>query len=356
MILKKAEEIEKYLKISRQTVTKIASLLPIFGLNQSKKSYVSTTQYLKFIEERIATITNGDFNSIKELAESHKLEILENNNLYKKNRKGATTIAFNNLKGGVAKTTTVANLAGILASLNQKVLLVDMDMQNQLSDYFTNETFENRSILNIIQQYDKTKDIDLQLLTEIIQTIPVGNDKTVDLLPSEWDLGRGLESARSITNVSILLKKILNRVKDKYDFILIDTPPTNIMALELSFFASDYITFVVNAEKKSVQSFDYLVGQLNKLQTDASEFNLDIKLDSIVLSKYKKTLATESWLEEIKEIAKKEDLLIYKIPLREIFARADIENLPLIAITERVEALETIEELSDYAINLINRK
>jgi len=357
LVLNKAEDIGKYLGINRKAVANIAEYLPIFGVGETRHRYVTTTRLLDFIESRIAIITNGQFKTFKDLIETSQVKVLANPDFYKKVSSQSITLAFNNLKGGVAKTTTVANLAAILASLNQKVLLVDMDMQNQLSDHFTGEDYKGKSILQVIQEYDKTKQVDVELLKKTIVTIDVGNNKTVDLLPSEWDLGRGLESSRSITNVSILLKKIIGQIKNEYDFILIDTPPTNILALELSFFAADYVTFVVNAERKSFQSFEYLVDQLHKLQIDAQEFSLNIKLDSVILSKYKETVMTKGWLDEIQDICDREKLSMYQVMLRELFATADVDNKALIAMSEkRTEALEVTDELTSYAINLINRK
>ena len=304
MVLNKAKDIAEYLKIDRKAVTKIAQYLPIFGVGENRFKYVTTKAYLDFIQNRIKSVTNGEFSTIKELMSTSQYHILGNPLFYKKKSENPITIAFNNLKGGVTKTTTVANVAAIAASFNQRVLLVDMDMQNQLSDHFTNEVYKNRSILQIIQDYDQNRVINKELILKTIQKVSVGNNKTVDLLPSEWALGRGLESARSITNISTLLKKIVEQVKDDYDFIFIDTPPTNISALELSFFASDYITFVTNAERKSYQSFEYLVEEMHKLQRDAKESNnLIINLDSIILGKYNKTAVSTEWLELIEEIA-----------------------------------------------------
>lgn len=357
LVLRTAKEISNYLEIHEKQVANVANYLPIFGIGDRRHRYVTTTKFLDFIQDRVFESTDKQFKTFQELIESSQIKNLSKEKLYRKKGKNPITIAFNNLKGGVSKTTTVANLGAILAALNQKVLFVDMDMQNQLSDHFTNESYSGKSLLQIIEKYNKEYAVDEELLRETIVKIDVGNSKTVDLLPSEWDLGRGLENSRSTTNVSTLLRKILSKVKENYDFILIDTPPTNILALELSFFASDNVTFVTNAERKSYESVKYLMTQLNKLQNDAKEFSLDIKVDTVILNKYRETISTRGWYEMTEDLSKNNSLNLYRVPLRELFSQADADNKALIAMSEkRGDALEVIEELIDYSIDLINRK
>jgi chromosome partitioning protein len=151
-----------------------------------------------------------------------------------------------------------------------------------------------------------------------------------------------------------LLKKILKDIKSEYDFILIDTPPTNILALELSFFASDYISIVVNPERKSFDSFTYLREEIEKLSEDAKEYMLDIKIGAIILTKIKKKTSTsDAFADGIKELCEEGGYPLYCIEQKEIFVRADAENKALIAYPERAEALNTVYELIDYAIDLI---
>lgn len=386
MVLTTAQDIATHLSISRESLRDIAEYLPIFGLGGKRHSYVTTTEYLDFINSRIADITNGDFDSIKSLVQSSQQHVLSAPGLYEKKSKQCITVAFNNLKGGVTKTTTVANIGAILAALNQKVLLVDMDMQNQLSTFFDEESafsvdedldelsdeeldalceilgqekYESKSILNIIKDYADTKEVNYKLVDEIIQTVDFGIDgKTLDILPAEWRLGRGLETARSIANVSILLKKILKAAKEKYDFILIDTSPSNMLSIELSFFASDYITLVSTPDKKSYQSFRKILEELGQFQKDLEEFHYDIKLDSLIISKTVKSVKSQKALIKVHQhMSEKIGIGIYSVPQKEIFAAADIMGRPLISFHEkRTEALETIRGLGDYAINLINRE
>lgn len=388
-VLNTRAKIASYLEISEEILREIAPVLPIFGIGDKKYTYVTGTNYLEYIQNRIHTLTEGDFNSIKSLVQSNKKSFLFDNaqSLYKKNSSECITIAFNNLKGGVAKTTTVANLGAILTALNQKVLLVDMDMQNQLSTYFSKEIafdantkeitdlseeeidsigdiiskerYADKSILTIIKDYAENKEINYDLVEEIITTVDIGLEgKTLDVLPSEWRLGRGLETARSIANVSILLRKILRKAKEKYDFILIDTSPANMLSIELSFFASDYISLVSTPDQKAFQSFSNIIEELELLNKDVEEFKLDIRLDSLILSKtVENSNAQKFWKKMFGNKIKLKNLEIFSVPQKELFAAAETNNKPLISYSEkRTESLETISELGDYAISLINRK
>lgn len=389
MVLNTRAKIANYLQISEETLREIASTLPIFGIGDKKYAYVTATNYLDYIQDRISALTNGDFDSVKSLVQSNKKSFLFDNmqELYKKNSAECVTIAFNNLKGGVAKTTTVANLGAILAALNQKVLLVDMDMQNQLSTFFSKEIafdanekqvesmeedeidilcdmiskekYADHSILSIINDFAQNKTVDYALVEKTIVTVDIGLEgKTIDILPSEWRLGRGLETARSIANVSILLRKILKQAKEKYDFILIDTSPANMLSIELSFFASDYISLVSTPDQKAFQSFSNIIEELELLKKDVEEFKLAITLDSLILSRtVENSNAQKLWKKLYRNKTKIKNLDVYSVPQKELFAAAETNNKPLISYSEkRTEALETISELGDYALNLINRK
>lgn len=386
----KAEDVAAYLGISKDSLRAIHPYLPFVGQTKNDTlSYTTTTAFLEHFQTRLKEITNGDFNSIKEVVQASKMELLNNPAFYKKASSECITIAFNNLKGGVSKTTTTANLGAILVALNQRVLLIDMDMQNQLSTYFSKdidfdvnddiegmededirylcdtiskEKYAGNSILNIIKEYAETKEMNYALVDKMIQTfdIGLGKDKTIDVLPSEWKLGRGLETARSISSVSILLKKLLKKVKERYDFILIDTSPANMLSIELSFFASDYITLVSTPDKKSFQSFMNILEELDLFKDDMEDYNVNIRLDSIILSKMldKKTPKSQKIFKKLYSfVAADRDLQIYSTPQREYFAAADLKRLPLIAMQEnKIEALTTISGLCEYALNLINRR
>lgn len=120
----------------------------------------------------------------------------------------AKIIAIANRKGGVAKTTTVSSLSGICAARNYRVLIIDLDPQANLSsNYLKDEPDE--TITDTF--FNKTLTI-------------VNIKKNLDLIPADKALSQ-VESNMDRKEDQYILKDVLKRVEDKYDFIFLDCPP-----------------------------------------------------------------------------------------------------------------------------------
>ena len=163
-------------------------------------------------------------------------------------------ISFINMKGGVGKTTSTVEIATILASEHKKkVLLVDFDAQtNATFSFMSLEEWEKvkdyktmREVLGMTAGYssrDKTYNINKAIAKRVC-----GID-LLDLIPSHPDLAFfDLDLGRS-QNREYILKKQLETLEEKYDFILIDCPPNLTLASQNALLTSDYVIIPITPE------------------------------------------------------------------------------------------------------------
>lgn len=212
------------------------------------------------------------------------------------------TISISNRKGGVGKTTTSHNLASGLAMKGFKVLLIDFDEQRNLSRTVIPSNLANlKTIFNLLQGEDisqciyKTKNSNLNII--------IGDEKLLNADKIFIDI-----------DSPYLLKKQLDRVKNYFDFCIIDTPPHLGIVNVNSMTASDEIIIPMEA---STYSMEGLSGIIETFQKVKQFTNKDIKIGGVLITKYEgRTIFKKSIRKELDEISKKIGLPVYDTTIR----------------------------------------
>ncbi len=200
----------------------------------------------------------------------------------------AKVIAVTNQKGGVGKTTTAVNLSACLAYLGKKTLLIDCDPQgNSTGGFGINKSECELSVYECLVDATKTKDA-------IIKT-PYLN---MYVLPSSSNLSGAEIELVYEENREFFLKKAISKIRDDFDFIIIDAPPSLGMITINILTACDTILIPIQCEYYALEGVSQLIGTVKSVK---KKLNPKINIEGVVGTMYDgRTNLSIQVLEEIK--------------------------------------------------------
>lgn len=181
-------------------------------------------------------------------------------------------ISIINQKGGVGKTTTAVNLAAFLADKGYKTMLVDADSQGNATSGFSKDAEFEETLYDVLLD-------DVSIEEAVVKT----DIKKLSILPASIDLAGAEIEMVSVEKREFLMKRKLDQVRDKYDFILIDCPPSlGLMTLN-ALVASQEILIPIQAEFYALEGLSQLV---KTVQVVTRKLNPGLSILGILLTMF----------------------------------------------------------------------
>ena len=226
-------------------------------------------------------------------------------------------IVITNQKGGVGKTTTVINLAACLAEAEQRVLVVDFDPQGNTTSGFA-DMFE---LEDVKTSYDL-----ICGNAEIRDCIIKGEDENLDLIAADLNLSGAEAEFQELEDRAEKLRNALEPVKEEYDYILIDCPPSlNVLTLN-ALTAADSALIPIQCEYYALEGLGQILQTISIVR---QQLNPELKVEGVVFTMYdQRTNLCQQVVESVKDNLK-EHIFETLIPRNIKLAEAPSFGLPI---------------------------
>ena len=248
-------------------------------------------------------------------------------------------IGIANQKGGVGKTTTAINLSACLAEKGKKVLLIDLDPQGNATSGFG---LERGKIENTVYQLLISDDLSIK------DCIQKDVQENVDVLPSDVNLSGAEIELIGIKRKEFILKKKLEPVRDDYDFVIIDCPPSLNMLTVNALTTADSVLVPIQCEYYALEGLSLLLHTISLVK---KRLNASLEVEGVVFTMYdSRTNLSLQVVENVKDNLKQN---VYKtiIPRNVRLAEAPSHGLPINKYDPKSSGAEGYRSLAQEVID-----
>lgn len=247
-------------------------------------------------------------------------------------------IAIANQKGGVGKTTTSINLAACLGEAGQKVLLIDIDPQGNSSSGLG------------ISKDEMTNTIYEVILGECTIEEAIIKDvfKNLDVIPSNVNLSGAEIELIEIENREYVIKNRVDKIRQNYDYIILDCPPSLSMLTVNAMTAADTVLVPIQCEYYALEGLTQLIHTVNLVK---KKLNPQLELEGVVFTMY--DARTNLSLQVVENVKNNLNQTIYKtiIPRNVRLAEAPSHGLPINIYDSKSAGSESYRLLAEEVMN-----